>query len=97
VKVWPAIVSVPLRAAALFDATLNATDPLPLPDAALVTVIHGALAVAVHAQPVPAVTATLPLPPVASTFWLAGEIENVHTGGGGGGGGGAAACETVNV
>jgi len=68
VNVWPAIVSVPLRASPLFAPTLNDTEPLPVPVAPLVTVIHGAFDVALHEQLAPAVTATLPLPPVASTF-----------------------------
>ena len=97
-NVWPATVSVPLRAAPLlFAAAVNATVPLPLPDFAFVSVIQASFAVAVHAQPAPAVTATLPLPPAASTAWLFGAIEYVHCGGGGGGGGTGAACETVNV
>jgi len=75
VKAWPAIVSVPVRAAPAFDATLNATDPMPLPDAPLVSVIQASFAVAVHAQPAPAVTPTLPVPPAESTAWLFGEIE----------------------
>jgi hypothetical protein len=75
VKVWPAIDSVPVRAAPLFDAMLNETEPLPLPDAPLVTVIHASFADAVHAQPAPAVTAALPVPPVESTDWLLGAME----------------------
>jgi len=60
---------VPLRAAPLFDATANATDPLPVPDAPLVTVIHGAFAVALHEHvPADAVTVVDPVPPFASTF-----------------------------
>lgn len=74
-KVWPAIVSVPLRAAPLLDAMLNDTDPLPLPDAPLETVIHGAFDVAVHAHPLVVVTIVEPLPPVESTDWFAGAIE----------------------
>ena len=42
-------------------ATLYETVPLPLPLAPAVTVIHAALLVAVHAQPAPAVTVTVPL------------------------------------
>ena len=41
-------------------------------------VIHAALLAAVHAQPAPAVTPTLPLPPEAETGVLAGDIEYVH-------------------
>ena len=78
---------VPLRAPPLFAATVNVTDPLPLPDAALAVEIHGAFATAVHAQPLPAVIAIVPVPPAAATDWLAGEIAKLH---------GAAACVTVN-
>jgi hypothetical protein len=68
VNVWPATVNVPVLAAPLFDAMLNATDPLPLPEAPLVIVIHDAFDVALHAQPDAVVTAVDPLPPVASTL-----------------------------
>ena len=56
---------MPVRAAPLFEATLNATDPSPLPDAPLVIVIHDAFDAAVHAQPVPASTCTVFEPPPA--------------------------------
>jgi hypothetical protein len=63
VNVAPAIVSVPVRLdATVFAATLYPTVPLPEPVAPLVTVIHAALLAAVHAQPVAAVTALLPVP-----------------------------------
>ena len=45
-----------------------------------VIVIHAALLAAVQAQPAPAVTPTLPLPPEADTDALAGDIEYVHVG-----------------
>jgi hypothetical protein len=68
VKVFPPIVSVPLRAVVDgFAVALNATDPVPLPDAPDVTVNHVSLLVAVQAQPAAAVTATVPVPPVAVT------------------------------
>ena len=51
VNVWPAIVSVPLRAAPVLAATLNSTDPLPLPLAPEVMLIQDALVDAVHVQP----------------------------------------------
>jgi len=93
VNVCPAIVSVPLRAAALFTATANATMPLPVPEAPAVSVNHGAFALAVHAHVfAEAVTVTEPEAPLSATFWLVGEIVNVQVGGGGGG-----ACVTVNV
>ena len=50
--------------------------PLPLPFAPDVTVIHESLLFAVHAQPEPAVTETLPVPPDAATLVFWGEIEN---------------------
>ncbi len=68
------MVSVPVRAAPLFAATLNVTDPFPLPDAPLEIVIQEAFDAALHAHPLPAVTAMLPPPPVGSTDWLPGEI-----------------------
>ena len=52
------------------------------------TVIQVALLVAAQAQPVAAVTATLPVPAVDVTFADAGDIVGVQ---------GAAACVTVNV
>ena len=70
------MVSVPLRGAALLvTATLNDTDPLPLPDAPPEIVIHGTFDVAVHAQPLVVVTAVDPFPPADSNDWLVGEIE----------------------
>jgi hypothetical protein len=67
VKVWPAIVMVPLRAAPVFAAMLRPTEPLPVPDAPDVTVIHGAALAAVHAHPVVVVTATAAVLAFAST------------------------------
>ena len=47
----PEIFNVLLRAAPLFAANgRNLTVPLPVPELPAVTVIHGALPVAVHAQ-----------------------------------------------
>jgi hypothetical protein len=66
VNVAPAIVSVPVRpVVTVFAATLNPTLPGPDPDAPLVSVIQAALLLAVHAQPAPAVTVLLPVPPAA--------------------------------
>ena len=60
------MVIVPLRGVAdVFAATVNAFDPLPLPLAGGVIVIHGAWLAAVHAQPAFVVTATLLPPPAA--------------------------------
>ena len=66
VTVCPAMVRVPVReVVAVLAATLRLTVPLPEPLAPAVTVIQVALLVAVHAQPVPAVTVTLLGPPAA--------------------------------
>jgi hypothetical protein len=75
VNVCPAIVSVPVRADPVFAAALKVTDPLPLPDAALVIVSQFALALAVHAHPLAVVTATVPVPPAAPTDWPLDAIE----------------------
>ena len=64
------------------------TDPLPLPVAPALTVIQVAALVAVQAQPVAALTVTVPVLAVAVTLADAGEIVGVQ---------GAAACVTVNV
>ncbi len=49
--------------------------PLPDPDDPAVTVSQLALLVAVQAQPFPAVTDTLPLPPEAAKVFEVGVIE----------------------
>jgi hypothetical protein len=56
-------------------ATLKPTGPLPVPFAPDVIVTHEALLVAVHAQPAPAVTVTVPVLAAAPTSWLDGAIE----------------------
>ena len=92
VNVWPPTVSVPVRAAPALTAALNATVPLPVPDAPPVIVNHETFATAVHAQvPAEAVSATDPEPPVSAIVWPVGAIVNVHAGGGG------AAWVIVNV
>jgi hypothetical protein len=63
--VVPPTVSVPLRAAPVFAATVKATVPLPLPVAPDEIVMKVALLVAVQAQPAGAVTGTDPVPPAA--------------------------------
>jgi hypothetical protein len=66
--VRPAIISSPVRAPPVFAATVNATLPLPLPEAPEVIVSHGAPLVAVHEQSFRVVTPTgLPAPPPAPT------------------------------
>ena len=61
------MVSVALRAGPVVGATENWTLPIPFPELPLVIVIHDALLVAVHSQPAPVATATVPEPPVCST------------------------------
>jgi hypothetical protein len=78
VKVRPAIVSVPDRLGPLVAATVKFTVPFPVPLVPDVMVIHDALRVAVHAQPDPAVTATVPLPPDAGTERVSGEMPNAQ-------------------
>jgi hypothetical protein len=75
VKVWPAIVMVPLRVDVPgLAATEYATCPFPLPFAPLVTVTHDVLLLAVHAQPLAAVTATFPVVAADPTFAPTGEM-----------------------
>jgi hypothetical protein len=90
VKGLPPIVSVPVRdVVAVFAATSNVTEPLPLPLAPAVTVIHAALLVAVQAHPVAAVTVTAAaVTPAAATLDDADESVGAH---------GAPACVTSNV
>ena len=61
---------------------------MPLPLAPAVIEIQAAFVAAFHAQPAPAVTLTLALPPVEVKLFVVGEIEYVH---------GAPPCVTVNV
>lgn len=84
----PATVTVPLLAAPGLTDTLDNTFPRPDP-LPLVTVIHGALLVAVHAQPGSAWTSKeAPVCPVPGTSSLGGFTLYAH---------GAATCSTVNV
>src|SRR5687768_6964613 len=62
VKVWPAMVIVPVREdVELLAATEYETVPLPVPAAPAVIVIHAALLVADHGHVPTALTATLPV------------------------------------
>jgi hypothetical protein len=88
VNVDPAMVSVPVRIAPVFAATVKLTDPAPVPLEPLVTVIQLASLTAVHAQPDCVVTVTgPPVPPAVSNAWLIGEMLYAH----------AALCEIVTV
>jgi hypothetical protein len=79
-KLCPAMVSVPVRELVLpLAVALNATVPLPLPLAPLVTVSHDVLLLTpVHAQPASVVTVVDPVPPAAVTDWLVGTSVYVH-------------------
>lgn len=60
----PPMVTDPLRVVvAVLAGTLNATEPEPVPPAALVIEIHDALLVADQVHPAVVVTAIVPLPP----------------------------------
>lgn len=75
VKVLPAIVAVPVRwVVPLFAATVTATVPLPEP-LLPPRVSQAAELVAVQAQPLCAVTATLVDSPAAADARVAGAIE----------------------
>ena len=75
---------------AVFAATSKVTVPFPVPLAPVATVTHPALLVAVHAQLVVVVTATLPEPPAAANDCDVGEMLKAQ-------GAGAAAWVTVKV
>jgi hypothetical protein len=77
-----------LAAVVVFDAAANPTVPPPVPVPAPEIVSHDAPLVAVQLHPAAVVTTTRPLPPLADSDWLIGEIVNEH---------GAAAWVTVNV
>jgi hypothetical protein len=75
VNVFPAIVSVPLRAAVLvFASTEYCTVPFPLPEAPEVTLTQVALLTAVHAHPLVVDTFTLPVVAAEPTWAPAGEM-----------------------
>jgi hypothetical protein len=65
VNVWPAIVTVPVRAPPRFGAMPSPTSPFPVPLAPDSTAIHDALLDAVHAHPLCVLTSTLSPPPDA--------------------------------
>jgi len=92
IKVWPAIVAVPVRAAEdPFAAAVIPTIPSPAPLAPAVIVSQEALVVAVHSQPSPACTVSEMGPPAAATDCVVEDSENVHSGAGAP----AAACESL--
>jgi hypothetical protein len=84
VTVCPATVKVPVRAAPLFVAMLNATVPSPLPLDDPEIEIQDASLLADQPQPAPADTETERDAAAASTSTPSGVTENVHVGSGGG-------------
>ena len=89
VTVWPATVSVPVRCAvAALVVALKVTVPLPDPLAPLPIVSQAALLVALHAQPVAAVTAVVDEPPAAVSVRDVGDTPKVQA---------APLCVTVTV
>lgn len=84
-NVWFSMLMVPLRTPPLLAATLNATVPVPLPEAGAVTVIHPSLLFADQLQPPGVVTLMRPVVPSAPTSSDDGEIVKRHV---------AAACVT---
>ena len=71
---WPLMSIDPVRCIpVVFASNVNCTVPFPLPFALVgVTVIHGAPLTAVHAQPAPAVTVTMPDPLVTGAGCVVG-------------------------
>jgi hypothetical protein len=74
VNVSPAMVTVPVRVAPVFGATLNPTDALPVPLAFDVMVIQGEVVSAVHEQVAPADTVMVPVPPDPPTVCAGGAM-----------------------
>ena len=65
-------------AVVVLAATAYDTTPLPVPPPPAVMVNHAAPLVAVHAQPLTAVTVTLPFDAPPPTDTLPGEIDELH-------------------
>jgi hypothetical protein len=88
-KVWPAIVTEPVRCEVdVLAATVTVALPLPVPLAPDVIESQLVELLAVHVQLLPAVTATVTASPAAGEVRLVGDIEYVH--------GAAPACVTLN-
>jgi hypothetical protein len=89
VTVWPAIVTVPVRVTMSgLLATLNDTDPAPVPLAPDAIVIHGTELLAVHAQLPAVLTVTVLNADVAVSEMLVCDTTAAHVG---------AACVTVYI
>jgi len=65
--VWPATETVPVRAPPEFDRTLRVIVVLPVPPAALTTLIQLAFEVTAHAQLDPVVIVSANAPPAEDT------------------------------
>jgi hypothetical protein len=92
VKIWPAIVAVPVLASPGFAANDSATLPLPVPPPEAIAIHSGAFDADVHEHVgADAVTVTVALPASGPMLALVGAMLKVH------GGGGAAAWSTVKV
>jgi hypothetical protein len=74
----PAIVSVPDRAGPVVAETVKRTVPFATPLDPSVTRIQSTGLAAVHGQPLPLVTFTVPVPPAAATDCDVGSIEYAH-------------------
>jgi hypothetical protein len=70
--------NVPERGPPVVPATLYCTVPLPLTFAPAVIVSHGAVLVALHAQPAALVTPTLPVLAPAATLTVVGSMVTVQ-------------------
>jgi hypothetical protein len=66
---------VPTRNRPPFDAALNLSAPLPVPDAAPVIVIHGTSATPFQEHPTSVLTLIVPGPPAELMVRLLGTIE----------------------
>ncbi len=75
VNVSPAIVTVPVLSGPMLSATLMSTLPLPFPLAPEIIVMNGDVVAAVHAQPLPTVTAITRSALVLLIATVVGEIE----------------------
>ena len=78
VKVLPPTVIVPVRAFTKFASKLKEISPLVVPDTPPVILIHGALLTAVQLHPAIVVNVNCPVPAVAATLVLVGEMANVQ-------------------
>jgi hypothetical protein len=79
VTAWPPTVTVALRAVLdVLAVAVSVTVPFPEPLAPAVTVNHAALLVAVHAQPEPAVSERVAVPPPTGTLVVSVDTENEH-------------------